>query len=122
MTTDTTTRRLVWLVLLLVGALIVLPTFGMWGGMMGSGPMMDGVWGDHMWGTGPSAWMFIIGIGMQLLFLALVIGALYLGYQALPGQEESTDPALDELRSAYARGDLSDEEYERRLERLESES
>jgi putative membrane protein len=31
------------------------------------------------------------------------------------------DPAIEELRHAYARGDLTDEEYESRRERLERE-
>ncbi|WP_419181143.1 SHOCT domain-containing protein [Haloarcula litorea] len=32
-----------------------------------------------------------------------------------------TDRALDELRLAYARGDLTDEEYEQRKETLEGD-
>nr|WP_305080130.1 SHOCT domain-containing protein [Natronomonas sp. LN261] len=32
-----------------------------------------------------------------------------------------TDPALEELRMAYARGDLSEEEFEERRERLRQE-
>jgi putative membrane protein len=120
MTTNTTDRQLVWVVLALVAVLIVLPVFGMGFGMMGAGPMMGGMWGDHMWGAGEaSGWMLIIGVGMQLLFLAIIVGAIYFGYRAVNTQDGSSDPALEELRMAYARGDLSDEEYERRRERLE---
>lgn len=116
MTTNTTDRSLIWVVLAIVAALFVLPLYG----MMGFGPMMGGMWGDHMWGvSGASGWMLLIGIGMQLLFLAVIVAAIYLGYRATT-QEESTDPALEELRAAYARGDLSDDEYERRRERLET--
>lgn len=122
MTTNTTDRQLVWVVLAIVAALIVLPAFVMGFGMMGAGPMMGGMWGDHMWGmSGASGWLLVIGVGMQLLFLAVIVGAIYLGYRALTKQDGSPDPALEELRAAYARGDLSDDEYERRRERLETE-
>jgi putative membrane protein len=63
--------------------------------------------------------MLLISVGMQLLFLAIILGAIYFGYRAVTTQDGSSDPALEELRMAYARGDLSDEEYERRRERLE---
>jgi putative membrane protein len=120
MTTNTTDRQLVWIVLALVAALILFPVFAMGFGMMGTGPMMGGMWGDHMWGGGEaSGWMLLISVGMQLLFLAIILGAIYFGYRAVTTQDGSSDPALEELRMAYARGDLSDEEYERRRERLE---
>ncbi|WP_144906317.1 SHOCT domain-containing protein [Halobellus captivus] len=45
----------------------------------------------------------------------------YLLHRAATGGER-TDPAIDELQSAYARGDLSEEGYERRRERLEDSS
>lgn len=118
MTTNTTDRQLLWIVLAIVAALVIVPMFG----MMGAGPMMGGMWGTGMWGAdGVSGWMVIIGMGMQLLFLAVVVGAIYLGYRALTTQDASSDPAVAELRAAYARGDLSDDEYERRRERLETE-
>lgn len=123
MASNTTDRQLVWVVLAIVAALVVLPAFGMGFGMMGAGPMMGGMWGDHMWGAGGvSGWMLVIGVGMQLLFLAVIVGAVYLGYRALTRQDGSADPALEELRTAYARGDLSDEEFERRRERLDPDS
>ncbi len=57
----------------------------------------------------------------------LLLAVLILGYllykdknkQLSLGQE--TDDALEELRIAYARGDLSDEEFEKRRDRLERE-
>lgn len=120
MATNTTDRQLMWAVFGIVAALVVvLPTFG----MIGAGPVMGGMWSGHMWGAGgASGWRLLIGVGMQLLFLVVIVGAVYLGYRALTEQDRSLDPALDELRAAYARGDLSDEEYERRQERLETES
>jgi putative membrane protein len=122
MTTNTTDRQLVWVVLAIVAALVIVPALGMGFGMMGAGPMMGGTWGDHMWGaSGASGWMLVIGVGMQLLFIAVIVGAVYLGYRALTTQDGSDDPALEELRIAYARGDMSDDEYEQRRERLETE-
>lgn len=122
MTTNTTDRQLLWIVLAVVAALVVLPAFGMGFGMMGTGPMMDGMWADSMWGAdGASGWMLAIGAGMHLLALAVIVGAVSLGFRAVTGQGGSADPALEELRAAYARGDLSDDEYEHRRERLETE-
>ena len=122
-TSETTNRQLVWILLAILAVLILLPAIGMGFGMMGVGPMMGGTWSHPMWdATGTSGWMLVIGYGMQLLFLAVIVGAVYLGYRAVTSQDSSTDPAIQELRVAYARGDLSDEEYERRLDRLENEA
>ncbi|UTF55871.1 SHOCT domain-containing protein [Natronosalvus rutilus] len=122
MTTNTTDRQLVWVVLAIVAALVVFPIFMMGFGMMWTGPMMGGMWGNGMWNAdGVSGWMLIIGVGMQLLFLAIIVGAVYLGYRAVTRQDDSSDPALEELRLASARGDLSDEEYQRRRDRLKTE-
>jgi putative membrane protein len=123
MAPNTTDRQLPWVVLALVGALIVLPAFAMGFGMMGMGPMMGGAWDHGIWGAsaGASDWVFVVGLGMQLLFLALLVGAGYLGYRALTSSDGSTDSAKEELRSAYARGDLDGEEFERRRKQLEAE-
>ncbi|MFT4947372.1 MAG: putative membrane protein [Natronomonas sp.] len=122
MTANTTDRQLVWVVLAIVGVLVVLPAFAMGFGMMGTGAMMGGTWEHGMWGASDGmGWLFVVGVGMQLLFLALLVGAGYLGYRALTDPGASRDPALEELRSAYARGELDDEEYERRRERLEAD-
>lgn len=107
---DTTT-----IVLLILGALIVLPllTMGMgFGGMMGYGGMM-GQYGD----TG--GWWPLVGMVVPLAFLLVLLVGGYLVLQRVTGDQTSRDPAMEELRSAYARGDLSDEEFEQRRERLE---
>jgi len=39
-------------------------------------------------------------------------------YRAIAGSDDS-DRALEELRLAYARGEMSDEEYEQRRDALE---
>lgn len=115
-----TNRQLVTLVLVLLGAVLLVPLLV--GGVMGFGPGMHGMWDGGMWGAGqPSGWMILVGVVVRLLGLAVVGGVGYLLYRALTGGEES-DQALEELRLAYARGDLSDEEYERRHERLQRDS
>jgi putative membrane protein len=124
MTTTTTDRRLATIVLAALGVLLVAPLFfmgvGTMGfGMVGFGPMMGGMWGTGTTtaGTVPG-WMFLVSAAIQLLFLAILVGAGYLVYRAFAGSEDG-DPAFEELRLAYARGDLDDEEYERRRDALE---
>jgi len=121
MATNTSDRQLVWVVLAIVGVFLVLPAVGMRFGAMGMGPMMGGVWEHGMWGPtdGVPGWLLVVGLAIQVLFLALLVGAGYLGYRALSAGGGSADPALAELRAAYARGDLDDEEFERRRDRLD---
>ena len=87
--------------------LVMVPIFGMWGGMMGGG------FGGGMTGLGT--------VG-SLVWLVVLVGGGYLVYRALVGSGAvGGDPALEELRLAYARGELSDEEFEERRTRLEGE-
>jgi len=131
MATNTTDTRLVTIVLVLVGALVVLPTLFMGFGMMGTGPM-GGMGHDGMWGSGGGVpgWWPLVGLLLQLAFLAAVVGLGYLLYRAVAGSETDTatevrsgatagDPAIEELRLAYARGEFDEDEYERRRERLQ---
>jgi putative membrane protein len=123
MNIDTSDRRLVTFLLVVLGALVVLPLLGMGFGMLGYGSMMGGMWGGGMWngGTVPG-WMLFVGLVMPLLFLLLLVGLVYLVYRLLTDDDgRGEDAAIDELRTAYARGDLTDEEYEDRLERLREE-
>ena len=120
MSTRSTDRRLVTILLVTLGALgalVVLPLLFMGGGTMGyMGPgMMGGMWGDG--GTVPG-WLYVVGIALRLLVLAVVVGAGYLVYRVVADRTDEDD-ALAELRLAYARGDLDDDEYERRREVLE---
>jgi len=115
---NTTDSSLVAIVLVLA-ALVVLPALVMGSGMMGFGSMM-GAWEHGMWGGGAMpGWMLLVGVLMQLLFLAAIVGAGYLLYRAAAGSDGDDDRALEELRVAYARGELSDEEYEQRRDALE---
>lgn len=54
---------------------------------------------------------------MMLVWLVGLLGIGYLLYRSLAGgmqTKSASDPALEELRLAYARGDLSEEEFEQR--------
>ncbi|MFB1063076.1 SHOCT domain-containing protein [Natrinema sp. H-ect4] len=107
---NTEDTRLVTILLIIIGAFVIFPMF-----FMGFGPMMGGMWGGGMWSDGTiPGWMFIVGILMQLLFLAALVGGGYLIYRVVTGSESGSDQALEELRLAYARGELTDEEYEQR--------
>jgi putative membrane protein len=66
--------------------------------------------------------MFIVGIVMQLLFLAALVGEGYLLYRAVTKDESDSDQASKELRLAYSRGDLTNEEYERAKPTLEQDT
>jgi len=108
--------------LLVVAPVLVGGTMG-WGAMTGgawgptsAGPMMDGA------GAG-GAWVPVAAIRWLLALAALVAGGFLL-YRPVVGTDTAdaaAGPALRELRTAYARGDLSEEEYDRRRERLEHE-
>jgi putative membrane protein len=104
-------------VLLVVGAIVALPMIVMvlgFGGMMGYGGMMGG-WTM----SGTSGWWPLFGMLVPLLFLLILLGGGYVLARRLVGDRTSRDPALEELRVAYARGELTDEEFETRRERLE---
>jgi putative membrane protein len=123
MPNQTDDTQLVTVVLVIIGVFVIFPMIFMGFGMMGFGPMMDGMWGDGMWGGGPMpGWMFVVGIVMQLLFLTAIVGGGYLVYRVLTGEQTESDKALEELRRAYARGELTDDEYEQRKERLERDT
>jgi putative membrane protein len=107
---DTTT-----IVLLILGAIIVLPllTMGLGvGGMMGYGGMMDG------YGT-TSGWWPLAGMLVQLVLLLALVGGGYLVFRRVTDSNSAQNPAMEELRMAYARGDLTDEEFETRRNTLE---
>jgi len=122
MTTNPADNQLVTIVLLVLATVIAVPILFMSFGMLGSGPMMGGMWGSQAWGGGTAPWwMLAAGLAVQLLFLVAAVAAVYLLYRAITGTGDA-DRAFEELRLAYARGDLTDEEYEQRKDALERDS
>lgn len=108
--------------LLVVGAVVAVPLLAMlvgFGGTMGAGGTMrggaaggyGGGMADH--GTG---WWLLPGVLGQVAVPLIVLGG---GYLLVRRATDDRDPALAELRERYARGDLSDEQFESRRERLE---
>jgi len=123
MPTTSTDNQLVTIVLVVLGALLILPVLFMGFGMMGFGPMVSGMWGGHVWGDGTVlGWMALVRLLMELLFIAAIVGVGYLIYRTMTDSDGSTDQALEELRLAYARGDLTDDEYEQRKNALERDT
>ncbi len=80
-------------------------------------PMMGG-W---MMGQGYGGQTPLWGWGMMLVSLLVVLGLGYVLYRAVARDGSGGDAALEELRLAYARGDISEEEFESRRERLRHE-
>lgn len=114
MATDNTLIRTL---LIVIAAILLLPVL-----MMALAMPFMGAWGGHMYtggmwdGTG-ATWMWLL---MSILPLLVILGIGYLLFNAVRGSgSQQRDPALEELRAAYARGDLSDEEFEERKQRLE---
>lgn len=87
-------------------------------------PMMGVAGWSHMgtggMGLGGGAWFVVLSM---LLVPLLVFAAVGYAVYRLAGTRggRPSDEALEELRMAYARGDLSDEEFENRRQRLEEE-
>ena len=105
--------------IVVLGVLVLFPLLMMVFAM----PMMGmmGWWGGGQAGTELSP---VWGIGMMLLWLLVLVAIGYLVYRGVVGRMDSRrtgDPALEELRTAYARGELSEEKYRTRREHLRAE-
>lgn len=100
------------LLLPIVMMLFAWPLVGM--GWWMHGPVsQDGQVGPGGFEGGTPTWM----LGFWVVGLLVVIGVGYLLYRVM--SDRAGDPAIEELRRAYARGELSDEEFEERRERLQ---
>ena len=100
-------------VLLVLGVLLILPLFLM-GFMVPMMGYMGGMpFGAEAWGFG----LFGFASLIPLAFFALL---LYAAYRILSPSEDR-DPAIEALREAYAKGEIDEEEYERRFEKLRQE-
>ncbi|MCU4717102.1 SHOCT domain-containing protein [Halapricum hydrolyticum] len=80
----------------------------------GGGAMGGGVGGVGWFGLGPLLWIVVIGA-----IVALVTGYARPNNSTEADPRSGTDGALAALRERYARGELSDEEFERRRQRLQ---
>ena len=105
-------------ILIVIALILLLPVL-----MMAFAWPMMGMWdGGHMWGwegEPVSIWGMML---MWLVPLAVLLAVGYLLYRGIVRSEaQSGDSALEELRLAYARGDLTDEEFETRRTRLRDE-
>lgn len=91
-------------------AMAVFMPFGMMGGA-GTG------WhdGTHMYGDMGTGGPWIAWV----ITVAVLVGVGYFVYRSVSIQDK--DEAVQELRRAYARGDLSDEEFEKRKKKLVSD-
>lgn len=114
--TARTGDSLLRIIIVVVAVLLLFPLLM----MMGMSPMM-GMMGWWWGGAGPGVgYSPLWGLGMMIFFLIVLIAIGYLLYRSLTkGALSTNDRALEELRVAYARGDLSQEEYEERRESLE---
>jgi putative membrane protein len=109
---DTSRTDLATILLIGLGILILSPML-----MMGFAmPMMGG-----MYGYGGQGTFGLVGLLVPLAVLLVVLGAGYHLVRRVTDSAGSRDAALEELRSAYARGDLSDEEFETRRRKLQNE-
>lgn len=106
-------RDLLWIVVGIIILLVVLPMI-----MVAFVWPMSGMWdGGHMWDGDGTGWAALMA---WIIIMAILIGAIILLVRAFrPEQESKTDPAIEALRLAFARGELSEEEYTDRRERLE---
>ena len=105
-------------ILIVIALILLLPVL-----MMAFAWPMMGMWdGGHRWGwegEPVSVWIMML---LWLVPLAVILAVGYLLYRGfVRSKAQSGDPALEELRLAYARGDLTDEEFEARRTRLRDE-
>ena len=87
-------------------------------------PLWAGPDGDLQSGYGYMMWNGghgLFGGLMMLLFWGLVIGLVVLAFRGFSGRSDTRpgNSALDILKERYARGEIEEDEYERRKERLE---
>lgn len=107
-----------WLRIVVIGlGVLVLFPMVMMAVMM---PMMGWWWGDGVSRGFSPLW----GVAMMLIWVVILGSIGYLLYRGVAGslhRNGETDPALEELRLAYARGDLTEDEFEERRSKLRRE-
>ncbi|MFC7156653.1 SHOCT domain-containing protein [Halomarina halobia] len=114
MATTRTSDGLLRVVAVVLGVIVLFPLLMMVFAMPMMG-MMGWWWGGQPVGGLSPLW----GVGVMLVWLLILLGVGYALYRGLVGRVGTDgDPALAELRMAYARGDLTEEEFEQRRGRL----
>ena len=111
------TRAITTGLLVVLGLLAVPFLLGPMTGLFGWGHMgtTTGSWG-HMSGIGLGlGWLFMLAVP---LILVAVVGYLVVAALDDGGTGKPEDEALADLRAAYARGEIDDEEFENRRSRL----
>lgn len=119
MSTERNSDGLPRIVLIVLAVIVLFPLLMMVFAMPMLG-MMGWWWGGGMAGGLSPLW----GIGMMLIWLVVLVGIgylLYRGFVGRVGPSMTADRALEELRVAYARGDLTEEEFEDRRVKLSRE-
>lgn len=102
------------IVLLVLAAIVLTPVL-----MMALAVPMFGMWGGMRGGVGGSGVSPMWGFGMSLVWLIVLVGVGYVVYRGAVGRgTATTEPALEELRLAFARGDITEEEFEARRAKL----
>jgi|AntRauMinimDraft_4_1070384.scaffolds.fasta_scaffold00114_8 putative membrane protein len=122
MTRDTTTRlgRTARRLALTVGGVLVAATTTASAAAAG-GHHHGGGMGAGTWGFGGGMWLW------GLLWMAVLLAVVVLAVRAVSGRGRDGDRSQanrrpeDVLRERYARGDLDDDEFERRRETLRRE-
>lgn len=117
MTSGDESVGLVRLALIVIAVLILLPVVIM---VLAVPLMGTWMWGGHMMGDAGPVWGLVVMVGW-----VIVLGVIgYLVYRVLVGEVDTpatVDPAVEEVRVAYARGEIGEEEFERRRARLRDE-
>lgn len=90
-------------------------------GMMGDGMMRDGMMRDGMMDGGGPGWMVLMPIGFVSVLLAAVGTVVYWASRRGTARAVSEGSALSTLREQYARGDIDEDEFQRRRDHLETE-
>lgn len=119
MSTSNTAPRTSLRLLIGIVAIVLLAPLLLMGFMM---PMM-GMMGMMGWaggGPGSAAGLSPMwGLPTVLLFVIVLLGIGYGGYRVFTrGAPGVDDPAMTDVRLAYARGEISEEEFEQRRENL----
>ena len=106
-------EQLIRAILIIIALILLLPLLM----MLVAWPLM-GMWdGGHMWGWGSEP-VSILVLMWMIPLLVLLVGGYFLYRVLTSSSSEGSDPALEELRLAYARGDLTYEEFEERQDQL----